>query len=81
MKFYGETRVMPVIWHQSLLAFAQRLVFLVNSPSHTISALLFNLPFLALNIELKREISTFLVTFYDENVAINIIYFLYIELY
>ncbi|KAL8506202.1 hypothetical protein ACS0TY_017168 [Phlomoides rotata] len=24
MKFYGETRVMPVIWHQSLLAFAQR---------------------------------------------------------
>ncbi|KAL1547613.1 bystin-like [Salvia divinorum] len=24
MKFYGESRVMPVIWHQSLLAFAQR---------------------------------------------------------
>ncbi|XP_042056726.1 bystin-like [Salvia splendens] len=24
MKFYDESRVMPVIWHQSLLAFAQR---------------------------------------------------------
>ncbi|EPS68818.1 hypothetical protein M569_05950, partial [Genlisea aurea] len=24
MKFYDETRQMPVIWHQSLLAFAQR---------------------------------------------------------
>ena len=30
MKFYDESRVMPVIWHQSLLAFAQRLVPLLD---------------------------------------------------
>lgn len=31
MKFCDDSRVMPVIWHQSLLAFVQRLVFLVYS--------------------------------------------------
>jgi len=26
MRFFNETRIMPVIWHQSLLAFVQRSV-------------------------------------------------------
>ena len=27
IKFIEDTRIMPVIWHQSLLTFVQRLVF------------------------------------------------------
>lgn len=30
VKFYDDSRVMPVIWHQSLLAFVQRLVLHAN---------------------------------------------------
>lgn len=28
MRFLEDSRIMPVIWHQSLLAFVQRLIFL-----------------------------------------------------